>query len=138
MRRVGATVAAAGILVAVVAGCSSSKTPSAASQSSTAATASVTSVGGVQRVTIHTTDRLRFMPDTITLHPGKVQITLINDGSYPHNISVPSLHITSKSVNGDPGQQSTMVTLDLTKAGTYPFVCTYHSSAGMRGQLVVT
>jgi plastocyanin len=121
-------------LAGAAAGCSSSGAPAG---SSTAPPASVTVVGGVQQVTIHATDQLRFTPDTVDLHTGKVQVTLVSDGSYPHNISVPSLHLTSDTVSGNPGQKSTKLMLMLDKPGSYEFVCTFHSSAGMRGKLVV-
>lgn len=122
-------------LAGAAAGCSSSGTPTG---STIAPPAAVTVVGGVQRVTIHATDQLRFTPDTVELHTGKVQVTLVSDGSYPHTISVPSMHLTSKTVSGNPGQKSTTLALTLTKPGSYEFVCTFHSSAGMRGHLVVT
>jgi plastocyanin len=121
-------------LGAAAAGCSSSGAPAG---SSTAPPAAVTVAGGVQRVTIHANDQLRFTPDTVELHTGKVQVTLVSDGSYPHNISVPGMHLTSKTVSGNPGQKSTTLALTLNKPGTYDFVCTFHSSAGMRGHLVV-
>jgi plastocyanin len=93
--------------------------------------------GGVQKVTLHSTDQLTFQPEVITMHPGKLRLTLVDDGSYPHNISIPSLHFTSTTVSGDPGQTSTTATLTLSKPGTYKFVCTFHASAGMRGEIVV-
>jgi plastocyanin len=90
----------------------------------------------MQHVTIDTTDEFRFVPADPTVHAGPVELTLTDSGSYPHNISFGSLHRTSKTVTGSLGQQRTTLTLDL-KPGTYDFVCTYHSSAGMKGRLVV-
>jgi plastocyanin len=40
-------------------------------------------------------------------------------------------------VSGSPGQTSTTLLLTVTEPGRYDFVCTYHSSAGMKGTLVV-
>lgn len=94
--------------------------------------------GAVQQVTVHTTDLLRFQPSTITVHTGTVRITLIDDGAYPHDMSLPTQHVTSHTVTGTPGEQRTTVTLHLDHPGTYPFLCTYHASAGMRGELIVT
>jgi len=125
-----ALVAAGGVL----AGCHGGSSPSG---SHTTAAAAAASSGGVQKITLHATDQLRFEPDVITMHPGKLRLTLVDDGSYPHNISIPSLHITSTTVSGDPGQTSTATTLTLSKPGTYEFVCTFHASAGMRGEIVV-
>jgi plastocyanin len=134
VRRVGVAIAMSAAVAAGATACSSSGSP-ARSSSEPPTTAKV--VGGVQQVTIHANDQLRFAPDTIDVHTGKVQVTLVSDGSYPHNISVPSLHVTSKTVSGNPGQTTTTLTLDLPKPGSYEFVCTFHSSAGMRGHLVV-
>jgi plastocyanin len=90
-----------------------------------------------QSVTIRTTDDFRFDPSTVTVHPGRIRLTLLDSGSYPHNISFPSLNTTSTSVSGSPGQTSTTLLLTVTRPGRYDFVCTYHSSAGMKGTLVV-
>jgi plastocyanin len=118
-------VAFAPAVLALLVGCSSASSPK------TAASADV------QSVTIGGTDDFRFGPADVTVHPGTVRITLIDKGSYPHNISFPSLGQTSASVSGSPGQTSTTLLLRLPKPGRYSFVCTYHSSAGMKGGLVV-
>lgn len=93
---------------------------------------------GIQQVTIHTTDEFRFTPATVHAHVGKLRIQLVDDGSYPHNISFPALHATSSSVSGNPGQQQTTLTVSFAHAGTYEFICTFHSSAGMKGRISVS
>lgn len=118
-------VAFAPAVLALLAGCS------------TASSSPKTATTGVQSVTIGGTDNFRFTPADITVHPGRVRITLVDKGSYPHNISFPSLGLTSASVSGSPGQTSTTLLLTVTKPGRYSFVCTYHSSAGMKGAVVV-
>ena len=92
---------------------------------------------GAQVITIDTTNALRFSPAIIDAHVGTVRVTLHNIGSYPHNISVTSLHRTSSSVSGDLGAQTTTTTFTFTKPGTYAFICTYHYTAGMRGKFVI-
>jgi plastocyanin len=94
-------------------------------------------IPAVQHVTVDATDMLRFAPSTITVHPGTVVITLVSAGSYPHNLSLPELHAQSRDVSGLPGQSRATLTVAGLTPGTYTFVCTYHDSAGMRGQLVV-
>jgi plastocyanin len=89
------------------------------------------------KITISTTDQLMFAPSTITTRVGTLLVTLTNNGSYPHNMSVPALHVTSHTVSGGPGSTSTTVRLEFAKPGRYPFVCTYHASAGMRGEFIV-
>jgi plastocyanin len=93
---------------------------------------------GTQQVTVDATNMLRFAPMNINAHLGKLRIVLIDRGSYPHNISIAKLHATSQTVSGEPGGQQTTLTVTLTHTGTYDFVCTFHSSAGMKGQLTVT
>ena len=117
-------VAFAPAVLALLAGCSGTSSPEAATSA-------------VQSVTIGATDDFRFIPADVTVHPGKVRITLVDKGSYPHNISFPNLGMTSASVSGSPGQTSTTLEMTFSKAGRYAFVCTYHSSAGMKGGLVV-
>lgn len=94
--------------------------------------------GTTQQVSIDATNMLRFQPMTIKAKVGALRITLSDQGAYPHDISFPTLHVTSKTVTGDPGQQQTVVTVHPSRAGSYPFVCTFHDSAGMKGTLEVT
>lgn len=93
--------------------------------------------GGVQHVTIKTTNGFRFDPPTVMAHVGKLKVTLVDEGSYPHNLAIGARHFTSDTVTGDPGQNTTSFTLTFSKPGTYPFVCAFHSSAGMRGKFVI-
>ena len=128
------TFAAAVALVAMVTGgCSSSHSDSRPAARPLDRAGS----DGVQRVSIATTDQFRFTPAEVTVKTGRIALTLTGTGSYPHNISVPDLHETSASVSGSPGQSSTTLMLTITTPGRYAFVCTYHSSAGMKGDLVV-
>ena len=93
---------------------------------------------GVQQVSIDTTNMFRFVPATVHMRVGKLRIAVSDSGAYPHNISFPDLHATSATVSGDPGRQKTTFTVTFTRPGTYRFVCTFHSSAGMTGQVVVS
>ena len=92
---------------------------------------------GAQQVTVHATDQFRFTPSTIHARVGTLRIVLADDGSYPHNISFPGLHTTSRTVSGDPGQGTTTFTVTLSHPGTYEFACAFHSSAGMKGRVIV-
>lgn len=121
------------VLAIAATGCSTAHPRSPASLSvATAAT-----LGAVQHVTIHATNQLRFSPDTVHVHPGSVEITLTDDGSYPHNLSLPGQKITSQPVTGNLGEQSTTFRVTFTTPGTYRFLCTYHVQAGMHGEIVV-
>lgn len=89
-------------------------------------------------MSIEGTSMFRFNPSTIYAHVGTVHVTLTDAGSYPHNLSIDALGVTSQTVNGNPGQGRTTFSLTFTHAGTFQFVCTYHSSAGMIGQFIVS
>jgi plastocyanin len=126
--------AVAGIAAA---GCASSGAPAGrpAAQAHSSAPAAAS---GVQRVTIDGTNMLRFGPATVHLHSGRVVITLKDTGAYPHNLVIPALGVTSPTVTGDPGGTSVTFTVTFPKAGSYPFHCQYHQSAGMTGTFVVS
>jgi plastocyanin len=81
---------------------------------------------------------LRFSPMTVRVHTGAVRITLMDMGSYPHNIVIPALHVTSATVTGDPGSGNATVTVHFPHPGHYAFHCQYHQSAGMVGVFVVS
>jgi plastocyanin len=91
-----------------------------------------------QRVTIVGNSSLRFAPMTVHLHTGTVRVTLKDSGSYPHNIVIPSLHMTSSTVTGDPGGTQASFTVTFSHPGKYQFHCQYHGSAGMTGVFVVS
>jgi plastocyanin len=88
-------------------------------------------------VVVTATDDFRFSPSQVELSTGPVRIQLRNSGSYPHNISIPQLQVTSSTVSGSFGSQSTTVPVTIRRPGTYRFLCTYHDQAGMTGTLVV-
>jgi plastocyanin len=72
-----------------------------------------------------------FAPSTVTVHRGQT-ITVDNVSQVPHTFTVTGHGI---DVETQPGQTST-VTIDL-PPGTYPFICRFHVSLGMKGTLVV-
>ena len=93
-------------------------------------------VDGVQQVTVTAGDDYRFTPDTITVHPGQVTITLINMGTgAPHNLSV--LGFPADFVPLASAKQTTSATFTAPAPGRYQFVCTIHVAQGQTGTLVV-
>jgi plastocyanin len=130
----GAIVVAAGLTACSSSGATAGHDTSAPPATSGAAS---TSAKSGSTVTIDGTDALRFHPSTIAVHGTSLRVRFVDTSSYPHNLEVPALHFKSQTVNGDPGSQSTTFTLHFKRSGTYPFECTYHDSAGMRGKFIV-
>jgi plastocyanin len=137
LSRSARTVAAAAIVAAVAACAGPSHVDHAQSADVAKTIAATQGPDGIQEVTIKTTNDFRFDPPTVTAHTGKVKVTLVDVGSYPHNLAVAAMHFTSDTVTGGPGQNMTTFTMTFAKPGTYPFECTFHSSAGMRGTFLI-
>ncbi len=124
---------AAGCLIAVTA-CSNHES-SVARQPQTGS-ASASEVNGVQQVTVTVGDAFRFNPSTITVHQGRVKITLVHKGSgAPHDWQLPQF--PSDQVPLVNAGQSTSATFTTPSPGRYQFVCTLHVAQGMTGTLVV-
>ncbi len=74
---------------------------------------------------------LAFTPTTITVKKGaKLTVT---DVTGSHTFTVPNTTIDVVNAEG----QSQTITISL-KPGTYPFICRFHVSFGMKGTLIVT
>ena len=72
-----------------------------------------------------------FSPSTVTVTKGRT-ITLDNVSNVPHTFTVTGQGIDLET---QPAKTST-VTINL-PPGTYPFICRFHVSLGMKGTLVV-
>jgi outer membrane autotransporter protein len=93
-------------------------------------------VDGVQTVTVRAGSDYRFAPSTITVHPGKVRIVLLNTGSgAPHNWTLLGLPDVATPTVGATRQG--VVQFTAPAPGTYTFVCTIHQRQGQTGTLVV-
>lgn len=133
--RLAADAAAATLLAGslVLAGCQSQ---SAINREPHAGATTASASGGVQDVVITTDQRYRFAPSTITVHPGRVRITLKHVGTgAPHDWSL----------QGFPADYVPLVSAGQTRSvefvapapGTYKFLCTIHVAQGQTGTLVV-
>ncbi len=130
--------AASAIAAAVaVAGCAGTSSPTA-SGAGASASGGPAAAAASQHVTIMGNSSLRFSPMTVHVRTGAVRITLKDMGAYPHNIVIPALGVTSKTVTGDPGSDEVTFTVTFKHQGRYPFHCQYHQSAGMVGVFVVS
>jgi plastocyanin len=111
-------------LALLVTGCGKSTPPSSGPPSTSASAAGVTVQQGAGAFV--------FSPATFSVAKG-ASVTVTNVGSASHTFTV-----TGKGIDvvNQPGQ-SQSVTIDL-PPGTYPFVCRFHVSLGMKGTLTVT
>ena len=75
-----------------------------------------------------------FVPKSIAAKAGDITLTMDNTGAAPHTFTQTELKV---DVNADAGK-TVKITIKGAKAGTYKFVCKYHESIGMVGELTVT
>ncbi len=78
-----------------------------------------------------------FSPSTFTVKKGRpVNIVFRNDGKYPHNLTIGSLNVATKTI--DPGSRDT-VTFTPQNSGQFQFSCTVpgHADRGMVGMMTV-
>ena len=117
----------------LLAGC---QTQSSINQEPHSGSTTASMTAGVQDVEITTDQSYRFKPSTITVHPGKVRITLKHVGTgAPHDWSLQGLPAAYVPLV-NPGQ-SKAIEFTAPSPGTYTFVCTIHIAQGQTGTLVV-
>jgi uncharacterized cupredoxin-like copper-binding protein len=96
-----------------------------------------TTSDGVQRLTVHGFDAMRFEPNVILVRAGQpVELTLQNDGSNDHDFSLSEGVGQPVKIVAKGGQSATaMFTLD--QPGSYTFTCAQlgHAGAGMKGTI---
>lgn len=133
------------LLLAVgLAGCSN-RTPATpeATRTPDAGVGEVTTgADGVQEITLETGDDYVFTPDTFTVAPGEVRLTVTNTASQlTHNFMFTTgagpVDITEQIPLLAPGQSET-IEFTVTEPGNYPFECTFHTALGQVGTMVVT
>jgi uncharacterized cupredoxin-like copper-binding protein len=131
---------AAGLAV-LVAGCgsSSSSSPSTSGSAPAATTTSTTSSSKPASTLILTETEFKITPSSPTAAKGgSLKVTVKNSGATAHALTVnaPSGPVSSGDIA--PGASAT-ITVDISKAGSYTFVCPIdgHARLGMKGVLVV-
>ncbi len=121
------------IVPVLLAGC---QTKSAVEREPHTGSTTAAATAGVQEVVITTDEDYRFTPSTITVHPGKVRITLKHVGTgAPHDWSLqdfPAAYVPLASAG-----ETKSVEFTAPAPGTYKFVCTIHVPQGQTGTLVV-
>jgi plastocyanin len=132
IRSVFAVVAATSLSVALT-GC---QTQSAINREPHSGTVTASASNGVQAVVITTDSHYRFTPATITVHPGKVRITLKHNGTgAPHDWQLQGFPTDYVPLT-QPGQAKS-IEFEAPAPGRYTFICTIHVKQGQTGTLVV-
>ncbi|MGY1843121.1 plastocyanin/azurin family copper-binding protein [Modestobacter sp. SYSU DS0875] len=100
-----------------------------------------TTADGVQEITLTTGDDYVFTPDTFTVEPGTVRVTVRNVAErLTHNFRFtpdtgpepiePAIPVLS------PGEEDT-IEFEVTEPGDHPFECSFHIALGQVGTMTV-
>jgi plastocyanin len=127
----------------VLAGCGTDAPSSGAPASTTAEGVGTVTVGpdGVQEITLQTQDDYVFTPDTFTVEPGTVRLTVVNVAkNMTHNF-----RFTPDAGPAPIGEEIDLLTsgqevtieFEVTEPGDYPFQCTFHLQLNQVGTMTV-
>ncbi|HEY4631996.1 MAG TPA: cupredoxin domain-containing protein [Blastococcus sp.] len=100
-----------------------------------------TAEDGVQEITLQTQDDYVFTPDTFTVDPGQVRLTVVNMATQlTHNFRFtpkagPEEIPASISLLA-PGDRKT-IEFTVTQPGDHPFECSFHVQLGQVGTMTV-
>lgn len=135
--RTAVRVVAAPLVVASLLSLTACQTKSAINREPQSGSTTASVNAGVQDVVITTDEKYRFTPATITVHPGKVRITLKHLGTNgaPHDWQLQGFPADYVPLT-QPGQ-TRAIEFTAPAPGTYTFVCTIHITQGQTGSLVV-
>ena len=101
-----------------------------------------TAADGVQEITIQTQDDYTFVPDTFTVAPGTVRLTLLNVAEeMTHNLEFDDDDGPAPIGDGVDflaPQQEVTIEFEVTEPGDYPFSCTFHAQLGQTGTMTVS
>ena len=100
-----------------------------------------TAADGAQEITLQTQDDYLFLPDSFTVEPGTVRLTLINVGEQMvHNFRfMPGEGPEDVGAQIDllAAGQETTIDFEVTEPGEYPFECTFHVQLDQVGTMTV-
>jgi plastocyanin len=100
-----------------------------------------TAADGAQEITLQTQDDYLFLPDSFTVEPGTVRLTLINVGEQMvHNFRfMPGEGPEDIGAQIDLLAAGSEITIDfeVTEPGEYPFECTFHVQLDQVGTMTV-
>jgi plastocyanin len=139
-RRGGAVLLGLLVLPGVLAGCGGEPSAPQASAGPDVGTVT-TAADGVQEITLQTQDDYEFTPDTFTVDPGTVRLTVVNVAKeLTHNFRfIPGAGpapIQPEITLLAPGQETT-IEFEVTEPGDYPFECSFHIQLDQVGTMTV-
>jgi plastocyanin len=135
---------AAGLVAATVllAGCGGGAADAGAAPTTAEGVGEVTvAADGVQEITLQVQDDYVFVPDSFTVDPGAVRVTVVSVAKETtHNFvftpdTGPAAIESSISLLA-PGQEMT-IDFDVEAPGDYPFECSFHVQLGQVGTMTV-
>ncbi len=142
----GTRAAAAVVAAVLLAGCGGAGdgggSGSSSSSASDPAVGTVTTApDGVQEVTIETPDDYVFLPETFTVAPGRVRLTVRNTAEQMvHNFRFTPgqgpAQIEEEIPVLQPGESDT-IEFEVGPVGDYPFDCSFHLQLGQVGTMTV-
>ena len=101
-----------------------------------------TGVDGVQEITLQTQDDYVFTPDSFTVEPGAVRLTVINVGEQMvHNFRfMPGEGPEAIDAQIDilPAGEEETLEFEVTRPGEHPFECTFHVQLDQVGTMTVS
>ena len=136
-RRTSSVVAAA---LALLVGCGEEPGPPA-TEARPGVGEVTTGADGVQEITLQTQDDYLFLPDSFTVEPGTVRLTVINVGEQ----MVHNLRFTPGEGPADIGAQIDLlaagqeatIEFEVTEPGDYLYECTFHVQLDQVGTMTV-
>jgi plastocyanin len=124
------------VVLTVAVGLAACQSQSSINRNPHSGAVTATMQNGIQTVVVTTGDNYRFNPSTITVHPGKVRITLEHKGNgAPHDWQLQGFPAASVPLI-NPGQ-SKSIDFVAPAPGSYTFICSIHLKQGQTGTLVV-
>jgi plastocyanin len=132
------------VTVGFMAGCGADDESAADAAPSTAPGVGVvtTAADGVQEITIQTQDDYTFVPDTFTVAPGRVRLTLFNAAQeMTHNLEFDEgegPEPIDAGIDFLAPQDEETIEFEVTEPGDHPFTCTFHVQLGQTGTMTVS
>jgi plastocyanin len=142
-RRLPAALTGAVLAAGVLAGCGSDDGGGAAAPSSSDASLGTvtTAEDGVQEVTIQTPDDYVFVPDTFTVAPGRVRLTVQSTATQAtHNFRfTPGAGVEEipEEIPLLAAGDTETIEFEVTAPGEHPFECSFHVQLGQTGVMTV-